>query len=324
MAAHCENGVISNLLNFYGIEVSEALIFGMGSGIYFSHLPMIKLNGYPVTSFRPMPGTIFKRITKALNVEVNVRKFRDPYKAMHMLDNNLKAGIPTGMVVGVFNLPYFPAPYRSHFNAHNIVGVGKEDGRYIVSDPIMETLETISYEDLKRVRYAKGVAPPNGKLYYVKKMPAKPDINSAIEKGIKKTVLEMVKLPGPVIGVEGIKFLAKRIKKYPTKFSKRVAAKQIGQIIRMQEEIGTGGAGFRFLYAAFLQEAAQRLQNEKIEKFSKQMTGAGDLWRKFAIEAGRIVKNRSGMEKYNFLSELLLEISEKEKYIYKGLDKSLK
>jgi hypothetical protein len=33
----------------------------------------------------------------------------------------------------------------------------------------------------------------------------------------------------------------------------------IGHLVRMQEEIGTGGAGFRFIYAGFLQEAAHLL-----------------------------------------------------------------
>ena len=29
-AAHCENGTISNLLRFYGVEVSEPMAFGHG------------------------------------------------------------------------------------------------------------------------------------------------------------------------------------------------------------------------------------------------------------------------------------------------------
>jgi len=32
----------------------------------------------------------------------------------------------------------------------------------------------------------------------------------------------------------------------------------------MQEEIGTGGAGFRYIYAAFLQEAADFLEDDHL------------------------------------------------------------
>ena len=61
----------------------------------------------------------------------------------------------------------------------------------------------------------------------------------------------------------------------------------------MQEEIGTGGAGFRFMYAAFLQEAAALLEKPELREKAKEMTRIGDLWREFAFEAGRMVKGRA-------------------------------
>ena len=32
-AAHCENGVTSNLLKFYKVPLSEPMVFGIGSGL---------------------------------------------------------------------------------------------------------------------------------------------------------------------------------------------------------------------------------------------------------------------------------------------------
>ena len=77
-AAHCENGVTSNLLKFYGINLSEPMIFGIGSGYFFSHMPFIKLNGMAVTSFRVLPGWIFKRVTTGWEFKVKRHKFRNP------------------------------------------------------------------------------------------------------------------------------------------------------------------------------------------------------------------------------------------------------
>ncbi len=319
MAAHCENGAIMSLLNHYGIKLSEAMIFGIGSGIYFSHLPFIKLNGLPLTSFRPWPGSIFKRTSRALGIDIEVNKFRDPVKAMEALDRNIEKGIPTGMVVGVFYLDYFPAPYRFHFNAHNIIATGKESGYYIISDPIMESFERLSYDNLKKVRFAQGLQAPRGKMYFIRSIPRDIDIKVAIIKGIKRTVREMVVLPGPYIGVQGIKYLSKKVRKYPKRFSPGVAMKRLGQIVRMQEEIGTGGAGFRFLFAAFLQESAALLENPKLNELSSQMTGIGDMWRDFAVQAGRIIKERNEMETYDTIADLLIEISEKEKKVYQEL-----
>lgn len=324
MAAHCENGVISNLLRHEGIELSEPMIFGIGSGLFFSYLPFFKLNGLPVISFRPLPGIIFKNVTRALGIEMHVEKFKNPDISMKALDENLKKGIPTGMVVGVYHLTYFPVPYRFHFNAHNIIAIGKEDGQYYISDPIMEKIESLTYDDLKRVRYAKGIAMPKGKMYYIKRVPDKVDVNNAILKGLKRTVLYMVKLPGPIIGITGIKYLSGRIKNWPKKFGERDAARHLGQIIRMQEEIGTGGAGFRFLFAAFLQEASERLGIEKLNDTALQMTSVGDKWREFAVMAARICKGRQTSETYGQISDFLYDIANEEKKVYQAIDKILK
>lgn len=255
-SAHCENGVVSNLMRFYGIEISEPMVFGIGSGLFFSHMPFLKVNGIPVTSFRPLPGIIFKRISKRLGIKFEKHRYSSPEKAMLALDNNLEKGIPTGMLVGVYHLTYFPDPYRFHFNAHNLVVYGKKDNTYYISDPIMETFETLTYDELKRVRYAKGTFAPKGHMYWAKSTPSKPDFSQAIIKGIKHTCKDMLTIPIPMFGVKGIRFLSKKLRNYPKKLGARKAASYTGQIVRAQEEIGTGGAGFRFMYGAFLQEAA--------------------------------------------------------------------
>lgn len=324
MAAHCENGVIANLLRFYGIELSEAMVFGIGSGIFFTYLPFIKMGDAPVFAFRPLPGYIFNKANKSLGVDIHSETFRNPATAMKQLDLNLEKGIPTGMVVGVFFLPYFPPQYRFHFNAHNIVAIGKEDGRYLISDPVMEGVETLGYDELLKVRYAKGVAQPRGKMYYIKNIPDKIDIPTAVLNGIKRSVLYMVKLPGPVIGVTGMKYLGSHLKNWPRKYGDKKAGRYLGQIVRMQEEIGTGGAGFRFLYAAFLQEAAQLLQIEALDTLSVKMTATGDKWRDFAVAAGRLCKGREVTESYEKTGDLLIEIAEEEKQIFLALDKVVK
>jgi hypothetical protein len=88
-AGHCENGVVRNLLKFYGVDLSEPMIFGLGSGIFFSHMPFYKMHGMPVTSFRPLPGEIFSRVTKLLGIKVKRYKFRNQKLAMDKLDEIL-------------------------------------------------------------------------------------------------------------------------------------------------------------------------------------------------------------------------------------------
>ncbi|UCG26667.1 MAG: BtrH N-terminal domain-containing protein [Bacteroidales bacterium] len=321
-SAHCENGVTSNLLNFYLIDLSEPLVFGIGSGIFFSYMPFIKLNYLPVISFRPLPGWIFKRVNNRLGMKIKRKKFASPKKAMDALDANLERGIPTGCLVGVYHLTYFPRSYRFHFNAHNIIVFGRENDKYLVSDPVMEKPERLSYEDLKRVRYAKGTYPPIGRMYWVESKPEHFDLKKAIVKGIRKTSQDMLHIPVPLFGIKGIRYLSRRMRKWPHKFGPEKASLYLGQAIRMLEEIGTGGAGFRFIYAAFLQEAAGILEMDWLNELSDEMTAAGDRWRQFAIMAGRIFKNRANNEEtYETAANILMDIAEREERIFRRLKK---
>lgn len=321
--AHCENGVASNLLRNKGIEISEPMIFGIGSGLFFVYLPFLKVNFSPGFSYRPMPGTIFSKAAKRLGIKIKREKFSDPKKAQQMLEENLKSNIPTGLQVGVFNLTYFPEEYKFHFNAHNLVVYGKENGKFLISDPVMDFVTELSEAELEKVRFAKGALSPKGHMYYPIYVPENLHLEEAIKKGIRETCNKML-APVPLIGVKAIRWVARNIPKWAEKKGAKTTNHYLGQLIRMQEEIGTGGGGFRYIYGAFLQEAADVLQNEKLRELSKEITAIGDLWRDFAVDIARVYKNRnSKSDIYNHLSKSMLHIADLEEAFYKKLKKAI-
>jgi hypothetical protein len=90
----------------------------------------------------------------------------------------------------------------------------------------------------------------------------------------------------------------------------------------MQEEIGTGGGGFRFIYGAFLQEAYAYHPIDDLMNISSQFTKSGDLWRTAAVHAAGIYKGRIGTQQdFNQMGDYLLEISEMEKKAFNDLSK---
>lgn len=322
-SAHCENGVASNLLKHNGFDISEPMIFGIGSGLFFVYIPFLQVNHAPAISYRPMPGTIFNKAAKRLGFKVKRVKFSNPAAAEKALDDNLKNNIPTGLQVGVFNLTYFPDEYRFHFNAHNCVVYGKTDTHYLVSDPVMETVTTLTHKDMQKVRFAKGAFAPKGQMYYPASIPTEASLPSAIIKGIKETCRDML-APVPYVGVKGIRTVARKIPKWAEKLGAKKANHYLAQVVRMQEEIGTGGGGFRFIYAAFLQEAAVILNNPELKTLSLEMTKIGDLWRDFAVNASRVYKNRSTQsDVYNTLSNEMLHIADLEEVFFKKLKKAI-
>lgn len=324
-AAHCENGVTTNLLRHIGVDkMTEPLAFGIGSGLFFIYIPFLKINNGPAISYRSMPGWIFKNTCNSLNIPVVRKKFSSPEKARQYLDECLKANQPAGCQVGVYYLTYFPKEYRFHFNAHNLVVFGKEEDNYLVSDPVMETPTVLNSYELQRVRFAKGALAPRGQLYYPQQNGKVSDeaIRKAIIKGINRNVLFMLRIPGPIAGISGIRYTAKKIIKWREKLGVKKAGVYLAQLVRMQEEIGTGGGGFRFIYAAFLQQAYAYHPAEELLKISQQFTQAGDLWRSSAVQAAGIFKGRiTSQQDFNQMANYLFEVAEIEKRAFTALSK---
>jgi hypothetical protein len=319
-SSHCESGVTANLLTHYGLHLSEAMAFGIGTGLFFAYLPFLKIDQLPLTTYRCESGGILKRVAKRLGCRVYTRKFKDPQKSMAALDEKLEEGIPVGCRTGAYWLPYFPPAFRFHFNAHNLVVFGKRGDDYLISDPVFPNVERCPRRDLMKARFAQGALAPKGVMYYMEHVPLDMDIGGAIIKGIKEVCRRMLKTPIPIAGVRGIGFLAGRLEKWPRNLGDQNAVLHVGQLIRMQEEIGTGGGGFRFMYAAFLQEAASVLGNPHLLEISKEMTATGDLWRKVAVVGARICKGRaSGKDTYFRMAELLRECAARESRIYTDL-----
>jgi hypothetical protein len=289
-AAHCETGVVSALLSHYGLRLSEPMAFGLASGIAFAYIPFVKIANMPLIAYRMPPKRIISGIQKILGVKFETKKYKNEADATKELDAFVANNQVVGLQTSVFYLPYFPQDMRFHFNAHNILVYGKENGEYLISDPVFDMPVRCDEASLNRARFAKGIFEPKGFLYRPVVVPQNIDLVPAITKAIKKTVRSMLKAPIPVIGVRGMKYLAKKIEALEGK-DKRYIKNILAHIVRMQEEIGTGGGGFRFMYAAFLKEAATlHPKKELLNEASTLMTEAGDKLREFALLCAKACK----------------------------------
>jgi hypothetical protein len=255
----------------------------------FAYLPIIKLGGFPLIAFRMPPRAILKGMVKPFRMRFHFETFRDQAKSMARLDEMLAQGRIVGIQVGAFWLPFFPADMRFHFNAHNLIVYGKEGNDYLISDPVMEDPQRCDAESLRKARFSTGLMAPKGLLYYPERIDQKEVTPEAVLQSIKKTVRGMLG-PVPIIGVRGMRMLARRVGKLDP--ADKLSLNYVGHIVRMQEEIGTGGAGFRFLYAAFLQEAAEITGRPALKVHAERLSEIGDGWREFALKAVRMIKGR--------------------------------
>jgi len=324
MAAHCESGAVTSLLGHAGLRLSEPMVFGVAGGIFFGYFSTSMLP-FPSFVLRNKPGTIWDNGGARLGASFRSASFKDPDQAEQALDALLARGLPVAVQVDFFYMDYVPAYARAHFNAHYAIVVGREGDEYLVSDAYAPQIARLHRRQLRLGRFARGQFAPKGLMLHLEQRPQEPDLPKAIRKGIKQSVRYMLRIPLPFMGARGIRYFAKKLPGWPQLArDEEHLSHEVSTIAVILEERGTGGGGFRFLYASFLQEAGRLLGNEALLGLAREMMANGDAWREISLFAARIAKRRDlGSARLEELAALLLERAEVEKDLFTRLGKAI-
>lgn len=317
-AGHCESGAVSSLLRNYGFEISEPMALGITSNIGFVFFPFIKLWGHPLISFRMIPKSIVKRVQKRLGIRFCMKTYRDQQGAMDELDRLLAEGKPVGVQAGVAFLPYFMRGFRIPFNGHMIIVSGKEGGEYIVNDPLYDHSTRVASEDLRKARFATGPMAPHGFIFYPLEFPDTVDYKNIIKKAVKQVAFMMRQPMFPFYGVLGIRTFALKIRRL-RKVSMKKVRSFLSHVFVVQEEQGTGGGGFRYMYAAFLREAYDLLKIPGLLEASQIMLEIGDLYRDAVLACARFIQKKTDDIDLIKISNMYRKCAEEEKKLYKML-----
>lgn len=317
MAAHCESGAVTAQLNYAGLSISEPMVFGISGALFFGYFKLPTLD-FPTFVLRNQPGKVRKKVQKRLGIEIESNKYKNPDQAMAALDELLDRDIPVAVQVDFFYMNYIPAYARAHFNAHYINVVGKDGTDYLVSDSYHPTIARLDKNVLKTARSVKGPFAPLGFQYRVTGVDPHVDLRAGIKAGIKQSCFYMLRLPIPLMGIRGIEMFGDKVTKWPELCrDEDHLSHEIMMIHVILEDRGTGGGGFRFLYASFLREAAELLNNSELNKLSVEMMANGDEWRQISLFVARIGKARDlGPKRLNELKEKIHERARVEKDLF--------
>ena len=304
---------MSALMTHGGLPMTEPMAFGLAAALSFAVIPFVKLSGLPLIAYRMPPGFIIRGVQKRLGLRMRRRTFRRSEHGMEALDRALDERHVVGLQASVFWLPYFPEDMRFHFNAHNLIVYGRDGDDYLVSDPVFEEAVRCDRASLMKARFAKGALAARGLMYYAEQVPAHVDHARAIPAAIRSNYRTMVRSPLPFLGLRGIRRMGRSLVALSLDPRRRddYLPRFLGHIVRMQEEIGTGGAGFRFMYGAFLRESAPLLDSAPLRAASEAMTEAGDTWRLFALRASKMCKRREPMDP-PLLADIILRCADRE------------
>lgn len=297
---HCETGVFVSMMKYLGYEISEPMTFGIGAGLYFLYTPFLKLQNtiYPI--FRTWPVSVIHQNVNLLHLPFHEMRFRHhPEKAQEALDALIAKGIPVGVVVNVNGLEYFNVSGGGiDFNGHIISVLGKENGVYTIADTdsrlTTDDYYTVDETTMQKIRFAPGLAAPHGQMFYFDPLPdhfaETVDLRHAAKVGLEKTCHNMLSIPFRYFGWKGIGYFARDMRQWEKKYTHRQICYRMLWYYRVIERAGTGGAGYRFLYADFFSEAAALFQNATLDDCAKMMMSDAEQWRQFSLDCRRYLK----------------------------------
>lgn len=291
---HCETGCFVNILKYYGVDITEELVFGIGGGIYFLYTPLLKLEGVPLPVWRAKPGHLFRKAPKRLGLSVHEMAFgNDMDKAMSTLAELVDRDIPVTVIANILYLPHLE-PYlvdRFNFNGHHMVVIGREGDRYTVADSDMKLPNDdyvyIDDADLRITRFMPGKPQAHGRLLYFDQ--PDPDIfkdydfRPACVKGLKEACFNMFNIPFPYFGPKGIHYMAKHLRHWEEKYTPKQIDRALYNYYRMSEQAGTGGSGYRYIYARFLSQCGEMFQSEVLSDSAESLNKAAEAWRTFSL-----------------------------------------
>lgn len=260
-AEHCGSGSMRNLLFHYcGLELDEAVVFGLGSGLDCMFLSVV--------TERP-PFMLFGRgpsmeadLASALGVDYRETRQADDNLAWSEVAAEVAAGRPTMLSGDILYLDY--REYKVHFPGHRFVLLGYDDelqDTYLADRTDVET-QTCSMQGLRLSRNAPvGISSENlwGKFY---SGDVQHSLGEACETALKRTTGRMLGSDHPQVfgagltglvgfdsGLAGIQTLANAMDSWPCGEEALIYARYIDNCI---VKFGTGGGFFRNLFADFI------------------------------------------------------------------------
>jgi hypothetical protein len=302
---HCESTATGSLLKHLGIDLSEAMIIGLGEGLNFIFWKMSILS-LPFIGGRSKQFSLTTKLCENLGLVLDARETSSKGKAWTNLIENLDNGIPVALQLDCFHLEYFSVPF--HFPGHFVTAYDY-DNEYVYLLDTGEFRKT-SIHNLELARFEKGSMSAKARSWSILSPNGLPNIKSIIPKSICSVADQFINPPISALGYKGIKKMSVEIIHWIEQADN--PSQDIFEIADLMENGGTGGALFRNLFRDFLSEC--QVYYPQVDSLNKAL----DIYKKVApmwTEVSNLLKSASKTLDQKFLiraSELCQTISHME------------
>lgn len=269
---HCGSSAIRDLLEFHGLNLTEAFCFGLGAGLGVTYVETPGSSTPFIVHVRSMgfEETVFS----TMGVPFNWESWEDPAEAADMLDTLLDAGRPALLLTDIYHLPYFNS--STHFPGHAIVAWQRDEANdaMLVSDTERPGLLPVPRDSLAQARFS--LLPPfihKGSLF------APESISTEITaEQVRKAIIDNATALKHGNRNSGIEALNTWIDDLPSWAAFEKWPWLLRFAYQVIEKRGTGGGGFRIMYADFLVEAEAIVPQVKEAGLVQLMRESATAW----------------------------------------------
>jgi len=312
---HCGSVSLRDVVNYYNLPMSEPMCFGLGSGLGFFYT--VDDNMSPSRNIH-VRGPDMEPNFFSLFLDDASWKYDDNNEsALKSLLYFLENDIPVILQTDIFHLQYYNS--KTHFPGHVVVACGFDDSSDTVylSDTGFEDLQIVSYQELTASRCSKAIPYPLSNNWMAveglnKRIRLEEAIPDAIQKNAEN-MLEGVTSSRGESGVESIKKLASDIPTWYLADDWKWSARYSYQVIQKR---GTCGAGFRWMYRDFLNEAQQYIGSYNIHEIAREMDEIGKLWYGISNHFKELSELKTPDNSLEKLSSRIDELYKREKNYY--------
>ncbi|AZQ37973.1 DUF4872 domain-containing protein [Streptomyces cyaneochromogenes] len=275
---HCETTALGVLLRHEGLDLSEPMLFGLGSGLSFIYWDS-KSMGFPFLGGRVKPFELTRNLAAALGLELLVGETTSPRRAWQNVAAVIDAGRPVGLQLDSYHLDYFST--KVHFGGHVVAmyGYDRQDAYLVDTEPQGGAVST-SLAGLARARAERGPMTAKHRSFTITAPSDPTPPRDRIIPAIKACADAFLNPPIANLGHRGIEKTAGQVPKWLQRSGN--PREDLPRTAVLMERAGTGGALFRNLYRDFLAECAQLIDNSHLRTGHTLYAEAATLWTQVA------------------------------------------
>ncbi|MFI6518781.1 BtrH N-terminal domain-containing protein [Spirillospora sp. NPDC050679] len=277
-ARHCETTALGVLLRHQGLDLSEPMLFGLGSGLSFVYWDGRNMD-FPFLGGRVRPFELTRNLAARLGLDLLVRETASPRKAWENVASSIDAGRPVGLQLDSHHLDYFRT--KAHFGGHIVAMYGYDDhAAHLVDTEQQGGAVSTGLDGLAQARAARGPMTARHRSFTITVPQDMPPPREQIVPAIAACAEAFLDPPIANLGHRGIEKAGRLV---PTWFRRTDDPRRdLPQAALLMEKAGTGGALFRNLYRDFLAECAELIDSGPLRTGHGLYAEAAALWTEVA------------------------------------------